>query len=115
MEDLNCRTSVKLDYVQNDRFIQSRDSVEEVDTPIQRFSRECGSNKFGDALLEMCLAVSLQIVNGRLCNDKLIGKVTCYTHNGESVVDYLLTSQANFNLISNFKTEILQNIQTMHQ
>ena len=49
----------------------------------------------------MCKAVSLRIVNGRLCNDKSIGKVTCYTHNGESVVDYLLTSQANFNLISN--------------
>ena len=44
MGDLNCRTSVKLDYVENDRFIQSRDSVEEVDTPIQRFSQDRGSN-----------------------------------------------------------------------
>ena len=29
--------------------------------------------------------------------------MTCYTHNGESVVDYVLTSQANFEIISNFQ------------
>ena len=29
--------------------------------------------------------------------------MTSYTHNGESVVDYVLTSQANFEIISDFQ------------
>ena len=35
--------------------------------------------------------------------DRSIGRMTCYTHNGESVVDYVLASQINFNIISDFE------------
>lgn len=45
----------------------------------------------------------MRIVNGRLHNDKSVGRMTCYTHNGESVVDYVLTEPLNFQIISNFK------------
>ena len=33
----------------------------------------------------------MRIVNGRLHDDKNTGKVTCITHNGQSLVDYLIT------------------------
>ena len=46
---------------------------------------------------------NINIVNGRLHKDHSIGRMTCYTHNGESVVDYVLTSQANFKIISDFQ------------
>ena len=61
-----------------------------------------GSNQFSEFLLDLCKAVNLRIVNGRLFNDKSIGRVTCTMHNGESVVDYLLTSHENFTELSDF-------------
>ena len=45
----------------------------------------------------------MAMVNGRLHNDKSVGRMTCYTHNGESVEDYVLTEPLNFQIISNFK------------
>ena len=55
-----------------------------------------GANRFGEFLLNVCKAVNMRIVNGRLFDDKAIGKFTCTMHNGESVVDYLLTSHEDF-------------------
>ena len=62
-----------------------------------------GTNRFGENLIELCKAVNMRIVNGRLHKDRSIGRMTCYTHNGESVVDYVLTSQTNFDIISDFE------------
>ena len=101
--DLNCRTSIKSDFIENDRHIPSRDVNTEIDTPLQRYSMDRGTNRFGENLLELCKAVNMRIVNGRLHKDRSIGRMTCYTHNGESVVDYVLTSQINFNIISDFE------------
>ena len=42
------------------------------------------------------------IVNGRVGKDRTIGNLTCFTHNGESTVDYLLTSYENFDLLLDF-------------
>ena len=63
---------------------------------------EHGANRFGDFLLDVCKAVNMRIVNGLLFNDKAIGKFTCTMHNGESVVDYLLTSQEDFTKLLHF-------------
>ena len=101
--DLNSRTSSKPDFIENDRPIPSRDIDGEVDTPLPRYSMDRGTNRFGDNLLELCKAVNMRIVNGRLHKDHSIGRMTCYTHNGESVVDYVLTSYSNFELISDFQ------------
>ena len=101
--DLNCRTSIKSDFIENDRHIPSRDVNTEIDTPLQRYSMDRGTNRFGENLLELCKAVNMRIVNGRLHKDRSIGRMTCYTYNGESVVDYVLTSQINFNIISDFE------------
>ena len=45
----------------------------------------------------------MRIVNGRLHNDAQVGWFTCMTANGESLVDYLLTSYENINIIHDFK------------
>lgn len=101
--DLNSRTSIKSDYIENDRLIPSRDFENEADLPMPRFSMDRGTNRFGEYLLEMCKAVNMRIVNGRIHKDHSIGRMTCFTHNGESVVDYVLTTQSNFKLISDFE------------
>ena len=44
-------------------------------------------------------------MNGRIGSDQNTGSFTCYTHNGESVVDYLITMQENFDIISSFYVE----------
>ena len=91
--DLNSRMSTKSDFIDNDRPIDIQYDENEVDTPIPRSSMNKGSNRFGDSLLDICKSVNMRIVNGRLHNDKSVGRMTCYTHNGESVVDYVFTEQ----------------------
>ena len=102
--DLNSRTSTKTDFIEHDRPIKHEYHIE-ADAPIPRFSLDNGTNRFGDLLLDLCKSSSLRIVNGRLFNDKTVGKMTCYTHNGESVVDYLLTSFSNFSTINDFEIQ----------
>ena len=55
-------------------------------------------NRFGDYLLDLCKAAGMRIVNGRIFPNT--DKMTCFTHNGESVVDYLITSENNFSSLS---------------
>ena len=51
----------------------------------------------------MCKSTDMRIVNGRLHNDAQVGSFTCMTANGESLVDYLLTSYENFSSVLDFK------------
>ena len=88
--DLNCRTSIKSDFIENDRHILSRD---------RHASQAIFNGPKNQSFWGLCKAVNLRIVNGRLHKDRM----TCYTHNGESVVDYVLTSQINFDIISDFE------------
>lgn len=68
-----------------------------------RVSKDRTVNRFGDMLLDLCKASGMCIVNGRYNDDPNNGSYTCMTANGESVVDYLLTSFSNFKIISDFK------------
>ena len=45
----------------------------------------------------------MRSVNWRLHNDAQVGSFTCMTANGESLVDYLLTSYENFSIVQDFK------------
>ena len=51
----------------------------------------------------MCKSTDMRIVNGRLHNDAQVGSFTCMIVNGESLVDYLLTSYENFSIVHDFK------------
>ena len=56
-----------------------------------RGSLDTVTNKYGDNLLSLCKAVPLRICNGRKLGDTL-GSFTCFTNNGQSCVDYCLSS-----------------------
>ena len=60
---------------------------------------DSGSNKFGDCLLDLCKATGLRIVNGRLFDNT--HRMTCFTANGESLIDYILTREQNFSSFEN--------------
>lgn len=45
----------------------------------------------------------MRVCNGRIGLDKSLGKFTCYTYNGESVVDYFVCNKNCFNSIINFQ------------
>ena len=51
-----------------------------------------GSNANGTLLLDFCKRTGLRFLNGRIGSDKGVGKFTCHTHRGQSVVDYVLAS-----------------------
>ncbi|MCG8032789.1 MAG: hypothetical protein JAZ03_11525 [Candidatus Thiodiazotropha taylori] len=59
-------------------------------------------NSNGTALLDFCKQTNLRILNGRFGSDKNIGKFTCHTHRGESVVDYVLASTDLLPLVRDF-------------
>ena len=74
----------------------------ESDVPLDRFSQDNFINVNGRKLLDFCKLNSLRICNGRLGQDKGIGKCTYIGGTGSSVVDYVLVSESVFNLISKF-------------
>ena len=100
--DLNARSGNKRDFIE----ILNGRSDETLGTsriPVPRVSQDKTVNRFGELLLDMCKSTDMRIVNGRLHNDAQVGSFTCMTANGESLVDYLLTSYENFNIIHDFK------------
>ncbi|XP_053383523.1 uncharacterized protein LOC123541356 [Mercenaria mercenaria] len=100
--DLNSRVGQKSDYIENERItgLDFNDFLN--DLPSSRTSMDHSSNRFGDYLLDICKSTNICIMNGRSgCNGDN-GNFTCFTHNGESLIDYVLTSYGNFKLIRNF-------------
>ena len=70
--------------------------------PLRRNSQDTAVNGRGNEMLDMCKALDLNIINGRKTGD-LFGNYTCFQWNGNSVVDYLLTSASLFHQISYLK------------
>ena len=106
--DLNARVGENDDCLENtglDRFIDLPDSVQRV-LP-KRLTDDKTVNAFGNNLLNLCKNNKLHNVNGRLEP----GRFTCYTSNristGCSIVDYVITNSHNFDLISHFCNEDL--------
>jgi hypothetical protein len=56
--------------------------------------------KYGERLLEMCMALGLYIFNGRLGCDKDIGRTTC---KDASLVDYVIGSAELFQCVNSFR------------
>ena len=44
----------------------------------------------------------MRIINGRVGKDCNVGNYTCFTHNGESTVDYVITSHCSFDILLYF-------------
>ena len=93
--DFNARTHNKPDYLENEdnTDIPIPRDIYEADTvgTSVRGNLDTVTNKYGDNLLRLCKAVPLRICNGRKLGD-IMGSFTCFTNNGQSCVDYCLSS-----------------------
>ena len=90
--DLNARTGNLDDTITPDKSDEKFDLCFS-NPPPKRNSRDIEKNQRGIDLIELCKSVDLQIANGRKTGD-IFGDFTCIQYNGNSVVDYLITSPA---------------------
>ena len=115
--DFNARTATIPDFVvPDDTLFDILDFVDEQDDdtlknmysyeilldkniPLERFSKDKKCNNYGSKLIEMCKRCSLYIANGRIFDDKFVGKTTC---KNVSTVDYLILSPEVFTHITDF-------------
>ena len=76
----------------------------EIYRPLYHATTDHHVNKFGNAIIDMCKATHLRIVNGKLFGDNDDGRGTWWrvTHNGQSFVDYLWTQQEYFYILDDF-------------
>ena len=107
--DFNARTSVSPDFVDDSRFLVDNnllpDEYQE-DVILTRCSQDSGhTNRNGNLLLDLCKQSSLRILNGRISEDKNIGKYTFVNSNGSSVIDYVLCKHAMFRNIAFFSVD----------
>ena len=96
--DFNSRCGDLSDFI--DSFNDTEDidcmnyntDVKLIDITVPRSSEDGVINVYGRKLIDFCIAHDLYIVNGRTASDPE-GSNTCYTHNGSSLVDYVLCSR----------------------
>jgi hypothetical protein len=82
---------------------------------LQRFSEDAIVNKNGSNLISLCKSFNFKIVNGRFGADKGVGRYTCHTPRGDSLVDYVLVSDTLIPQISNFEVDTLdQTLSDVH-
>ena len=60
-------------------------------------------DSYGRRLLLFCQTTNLFLANGRLGDDRNVGQFTFSSHNGLSVVDYLLCNITDSQIIADFK------------
>ena len=103
--DFNSRTSKEPDfldfdkYLDDDIFIQDSRSTTTFTT---RVNKDHVVDCYGRRLLLFCQVTDLCIANGRLGGDRNVGRFTFVSHNGLSVVDYLLCSHNDSKFVENF-------------
>lgn len=116
--DFNARTNQTDDFVKPDESLfQNLHFLDELDDdflnnfysykvliqnniPLQRSSEDkARCNNYGYKLIELCKRSSLYIANGRLFDDRNIGKTTC---KNVSLIDYVLVSPYLFPFFQNF-------------
>ena len=97
--DLNARTGEKLDYIENednlDLILPDEYLTDTVGT-YPRGNMDKVTNGYGDTVISLCRNVPLRICNGRKLGDTQ-GVFTCHKWNGQSVVDYCLSSPGIYN------------------
>ena len=72
----------------------------DIDVGPRRNKDQAIANNHGRKLIELCQGLDLCILNGRVGADS--DNFTCYKENGQSVVDYLIVSRNNMQLITKF-------------
>ena len=110
MGDLNSRTGVVNDFIENDNVDHIPMSFAFIEDCkyIDRSSQDLKVTHctYGKQLIDLCISASLKIVNGRMIGDTQ-GKYTCHKYNGSSVVDYFISDHATFSQIRYLKVHDL--------
>lgn len=104
--DFNARSSTYTDFVTDDDSIHMNVLPEDYtpDNFMDRYSQDVGHvNNNGLLLLDLCKQTGLRILNGRVGEDKGVGKYTFVGNRGSSLVDYVLASQNLFDYVTSFK------------
>ena len=97
--DLNARTG-PMNFIPSTKDWTNRKYT---NAPIAcRASRDSIINERGNRLLELLGSCNLTMLNGNMIGD-IFGEYTCYTYNGQSVVDYVAVSPNIKNLVKSFK------------
>ena len=99
--DFNARTGNSDDTISPDKSDELFDITLNTPPP-KRNSQDIAVDPRGHDLLDMCKSLDLNIVNGRKSGD-IFGEYTCIKYNGNSVVDYLITSPTTYERVSSFK------------
>ena len=99
--DFNAHTNSVPDYTESDNFVEG--SSDTFQHPVSTRNSEDNSqvDMRGEELLELCKSLNLNILNGRKLGD-IFGKLTSFQWNGQSVVDYVVTSYELFPFINYF-------------
>ena len=99
--DFNAKTGNEDDFITYDKYNDNTET-DYRETSRKRNSQDKALNERGKYLLDMCKGLDLSIINGRKTGN-IFGNFTCFQWNGNSVVDYLITSEQLFKKIPNFK------------
>lgn len=83
----------------------SRKELHEKNISLKRSNMDKFINRNGRNLISFCKCLELMIVNGRLGEDKGVGRNTCLTTAGESTIDYMIVSADLVGNVSNFRVE----------
>ena len=93
MGDFNARTGEKSDLV---IFLNQI-------PPKERKNEDKKLNTNGHLLLELFKSTDMIIINNKAWYDKHIGRYTCNTHNGSSVIDYAICHSGIHDYVTDFE------------
>ena len=104
--DTNARTNNINDFIENDE-VDDYLPIDDQYLPDLTLEKRINvdkspSNTNGTAMIEFCKSTGFRILNGRIDKNNSSG-FTCFSSNGNSVVDYALLKQDLFHLIKSFR------------
>ena len=104
--DTNARTNNINDFIENDE-VDDYLPIDDQYLPDLTLEKRINvdkspSNTNGTAMIEFCKSTGFRILNGRIDKNNSSG-FTCFSSNGNSVVDYALLKQELFPLIKSFR------------
>ena len=97
--DWNARTGDLLDYIEKRNMVNLPMCVGNITGGTRRLNVDKKVNAHGKKLIDLCKMSGYGIQNGRINEHSSV--FTCYRHNGQSCVDYLLSNYEYSHLITN--------------
>ena len=74
---------------------------------MNRVNMDAYVNNNGKRLIKLCKMSDINIANGKIGRDKILGNFTCHTSNGQSTIDYTIVSMELFPNIVHFYVDVL--------